>query len=100
MYFTNKLTNQNFYLFQEKLKKVPGFKPSRCNNMIKMESPKVVDTLDIEDMGDKVSFCVFLYSLIHRKLEQKIEQSLSYPIYGINHVSELLKKVKKSIRKI
>ena len=24
--------------------------------MIKMESPKVVDTLDIEDMGDKVSF--------------------------------------------
>ena len=26
--------------------------------MIKMESPKVVDTLDIEDMGDKVSFFI------------------------------------------
>ena len=44
-------------VLQEKLKKVPGFKPSRCNNMIKMESPKVVDTLDIEDMGDKGVFC-------------------------------------------
>ena len=54
--FAMSFTTKNFYLFQEKLKKVPGFKPSRCNNMIKMESPKVVDTLDIEDMGDKVIF--------------------------------------------
>ena len=52
--FVMSFTTKIFCLFQEKLKKVPGFKPSRCNNMIKMESPKVVDTLDIEDMGDKV----------------------------------------------
>ena len=65
-------TTKNFYLFQEKLKKVPGFKPSRCNNMIKMESPKVVDTLDIEDMGDKVRFC--------------IDSIISGLIYNVNHI--------------
>ena len=37
--------------------KVPGMKPNRCNEMIKMEGPKVVDTIDIEDMGDKGVFC-------------------------------------------
>jgi hypothetical protein len=65
-------TNKNFYVFQEKLKKVPGFKPSRCNNMIKMESQKVVDTLDIEDMGDKASFI--------------IDNLISGLIYDINEV--------------
>ena len=66
-------TTKNFYLFQEKLKKVPGFKPSRCNNMIKMESPKVVDTLDIEDMGDKV---IFFY----------VDSIISGLVYNVNHI--------------
>merc|ERR1719282_702977 len=38
-------------------KKVPGFKPPRCNNTVKMECAKVVDTIDVEDMGDKGVFC-------------------------------------------
>ena len=40
--------------------------------MIKMESQKVVDTLDIEDMGDKVSFI--------------IDNLISGLIYDINEV--------------
>ena len=36
---------------------LPGFKPNRCNNTIKMECAKVVDSVDIEDMGDKGVFC-------------------------------------------
>ena len=43
-------------MFQEKIKKLPGFKPPRANHCIKMDESKVVDTLDIEDMGDKVQF--------------------------------------------
>ena len=39
---------------KDKLKKVPGFKPASINPGIKKEQGKVVDTIDIEDMGDKV----------------------------------------------
>ncbi len=35
------------------MSKVPGFKPSRVNNKIQMDAGKVVNTVDIEDMGDK-----------------------------------------------
>jgi len=34
---------------------LPGFKPEgQVNFKVKKETPKVVDTVDIEDMGDKV----------------------------------------------
>ena len=36
---------------------LPGFKPNRVNETIKMECAKVVDSVDIEDMGDKGVFC-------------------------------------------
>merc|ERR1719232_1825643 len=39
---------------KEKLSMLPGFKPNRCNNTIKMECAKVVDSVDI---GDKGVFC-------------------------------------------
>ena len=42
------------FIFQKSLSKVPGFQPHRVNTEIKMDSAKVVDTVDIEDMGDKV----------------------------------------------
>ena len=32
----------------------PGFTPNQVNSCIKKDSPKVVDTIDMEDMGDKV----------------------------------------------
>ena len=41
---------------------LPGFKPNRVNANIKMECAKVVDSVDIEDMGDKGVFCRY-YSL-------------------------------------
>ena len=39
---------------QDKLKKVPGFKPNEVNITVKKDSPKVVDMVDMEDLGDKV----------------------------------------------
>ena len=42
---------------KEKLSMLPGFKPNRVNETIKMECAKVVDSVDIEDMGDKGVFC-------------------------------------------
>ena len=42
--------------FQEKVSKLPGFGPKQVNHCIKKNESKVVDTIDIEDMGDKVSF--------------------------------------------
>ena len=33
--------------------------------MIKMECPKVVDTIDIEDMGDKGVFCRYRFMKLH-----------------------------------
>ena len=36
---------------------LPGMKEPRLNTRIKMESSKVVDTCDIEDLGDKAVFC-------------------------------------------
>merc|ERR1712110_615658 len=37
---------------QNTMSKVPGFQPGRINNSIKLDSPKVVDTVEIEDIGD------------------------------------------------
>ena len=37
------------------MSKVPGFQPGRINNLVKLDSPKVVDTVEIEDIGDKVT---------------------------------------------
>ncbi|TRY70480.1 hypothetical protein TCAL_10316 [Tigriopus californicus] len=42
---------------KERLAKCPGFRGNRVNENIKMENNKVVDTIDIEDMGDKGVFC-------------------------------------------
>jgi len=42
---------------KEKLANLPGMQPDRVNNSIKMDCAKVVDTVDIEDMGDKGVFC-------------------------------------------
>ena len=42
---------------KEKLSMLPGMKPNRVNECIKLDSNKVVDTVDIEDMGDKGVFC-------------------------------------------
>jgi len=42
---------------QNTMSKVPGFQPARINNSIKLDSPKVVDTVEIEDIGDKAVFC-------------------------------------------
>merc|ERR1712038_732544 len=44
-------------ILQDKLKVLPGFQAARCNNKVKMDSPKVVDTVDIEDIGSKGVFC-------------------------------------------
>jgi hypothetical protein len=41
---------------QDKLKKLPGFKPKAINPCIKKDCPKVVDSVDMEDLGDKVNF--------------------------------------------
>ena len=57
-------------MFQEKVKKLPGFKPPRANHCIKMDESKVVDTLDIEDMGDKVWF-----EILSRKTNQYLRKS-------------------------
>ena len=37
------------------MSKLPGFGPKQVNHCIKKNESKVVDTIDIEDMGDKVS---------------------------------------------
>ena len=43
---------------KEKLSMLPGMKDkNRVNNTVKMEQAKVVDTIDIEDLGDKGVFC-------------------------------------------
>ena len=44
-------------ILQDKLKSLPGFKPGPVNRKVKKDSPKVVDSIDIEDMGDKVRIC-------------------------------------------
>merc|ERR1712117_166809 len=48
---------KNSYRIQNTMSKVPGFQPARINNQIKLDSPKVVDTVEIEDLGDKAVFC-------------------------------------------
>lgn len=30
---------------------------ARCNNLIRLDEPKVVDAVDIEDIADKAAFC-------------------------------------------
>merc|ERR1719337_24686 len=42
---------------KEKLAMLPGMKENRVNTTVKMDCAKVVDTVDIEDMGDKGVFC-------------------------------------------
>ena len=42
---------------QDKLKVIPGFQGSHVNNQIKKDQDKVVDTVDMEDLGDKGVFC-------------------------------------------
>ena len=42
---------------KDKLSMLPGMKGNRVNETIKMDCGKVVDTVDIEDMGDKGVFC-------------------------------------------
>ncbi|EDV43268.1 uncharacterized protein Dana_GF16608 [Drosophila ananassae] len=32
-------------------------KSGRCNNQIRKHEPKVVDTIDVEDIADKAAFC-------------------------------------------
>jgi len=46
-------------ILKEKLEHIPGFSsaPTRVNNTHKLDCAKVVDTVDIEDMGDKGVFC-------------------------------------------
>merc|ERR1712110_482598 len=48
----------NYVKIKEKLNKVlPGFQAPRCNNKIKLDQPKAVDTVDVEDLGSKGVFC-------------------------------------------
>jgi len=44
-------------MIKDKLACVVGAQKNRCNNMIKMECPKVVDTVDIEDITEKAVYC-------------------------------------------
>jgi len=45
-------------LLKEKLSNIPGFSPhTQVNKCIKKECAKVVDTIDMEDIGDKVVLC-------------------------------------------
>jgi len=44
-------------ILKDKLSMLPGMKGNRVNETIKMDCGKVVDTVDIEDMGDKGVFC-------------------------------------------
>merc|ERR1712079_335913 len=45
------------YLSLQGLVNAPGVGPAIKEKLIKMKCPKVVDTIDIEDMGDKGVFC-------------------------------------------
>eukprot|EP00088_Acartia_fossae_P012395 TRINITY_DN1638_c0_g1_i5.p1 TRINITY_DN1638_c0_g1~~TRINITY_DN1638_c0_g1_i5.p1 ORF type:complete len:167 (+),score=27.99 TRINITY_DN1638_c0_g1_i5:67-501(+) len=44
-------------MIKDKLACVLGEDKSRVNNQIKMECPKVVDTVDIEDIAEKAVYC-------------------------------------------
>merc|ERR1712179_615499 len=44
-------------LLREKLTMLPGMQDPRVNSCIKMDCAKVVDTLDMEDLGDKAVLC-------------------------------------------
>ena len=46
------------------MSKLPGFGPKQVNHCIKKNESKVVDTIDIEDMGDKVRFSKELHLVI------------------------------------
>ena len=47
----------SFDAFQDKLKKLPGFQGTKVNHQIKMDCDKVVDSVDMEDLGSKGVFC-------------------------------------------
>ena len=55
-------------VIKEKLSMLPGMKPNRVNETIKMECAKVVDTVDIEDMGDKGVFCRYRFRKLHDQI--------------------------------
>merc|ERR1712107_882502 len=42
---------------REKLSMLPGMQDPRVNSCIKMDCAKVVDTIDMEDLGDKAVLC-------------------------------------------
>jgi len=44
-------------VIQEKLSCIVGSPPARVNSTIQMECPKVVDTIDIEDIDGKAVMC-------------------------------------------
>merc|ERR1712080_31322 len=44
-------------VLKDKLGNLPGFKPNRVNETVKMDCAKVVDTIDMEDLGDKAVLC-------------------------------------------
>eukprot|EP00088_Acartia_fossae_P064820 TRINITY_DN79844_c0_g1_i1.p1 TRINITY_DN79844_c0_g1~~TRINITY_DN79844_c0_g1_i1.p1 ORF type:complete len:145 (+),score=40.94 TRINITY_DN79844_c0_g1_i1:28-462(+) len=44
-------------VIKDKLKMFPGMKPNRVNETIQLECEKVVNSYDIEDLGDKAVFC-------------------------------------------
>lgn len=44
-------------MIKDKLEILLGKQQGRVNEMIKMECPKVVDTVDIEDITDKAVYC-------------------------------------------
>lgn len=44
-------------VIQEKLACVIGKKANRCNDQVKMDCPKVVDMIDIEDISEKAVLC-------------------------------------------
>jgi len=44
-------------MVKDKLAVVLGVQKNRCNDLVKMDCPKVVDTVDIEDITDKAVYC-------------------------------------------
>ena len=45
---------------------LPGMKENRVNTTVKMDCAKVVDTVDIEDMGDKGVFCRLIFVIFSK----------------------------------
>lgn len=65
------------------LSKRKKFSRSRVNEMIKMNKEKIVDTFDIEDIGDKKSFCRCWKSLTVVICNKIYYGCMHFRIYGI-----------------